>query len=179
MTTRSTDPFLSSLSWLMPAPALNPLQAWGNYFSVAMKTGVMATELVIASQQTIAQRAALLAGSSWPPSKALQKEIFIMGSEKVTAANAAASAWLGSAPALNQQMTELSQAPWDMSSTLLAYNSLETVADFQHAQQQWLQSVWKSQRAVLEFWSSAARAAQGSLRHYHAPAMANARRLTK
>ena len=146
-----------------------PWKAWSDCVSSVMNTTLLATELAVASQQTIAYRLALMGRADWPSRAADRRELQRMGEEKLTAASRAAEAWSGDLPAIGQQFMKLLSTPWDLATAMVAVNSLETAADISHAQQHCCDAVLRSQRVVLDFWSSAARAAEGPLRHYQSP----------
>ena len=135
-----------------------PWKTLSDCFTSVLNTTFFATELAVASQRSVAQQLAQMGQPGSP------------GGSEPQRSSRAKQPGAGNPPSLDQQMLKLLRSPWDLATAMVAVNSLETAADISHAQQHCCDAVLRSQRVVLDFWSSAARAAEGPLRHYQPPA---------
>lgn len=151
--------------------AFNPLMLWWD-------VAVMTQEMLTASASVIQKRTGRMASAGLSPSAADMREMKLMGSEKIAAAGASASAmarqWGASEMAIAQRATQqwlaLGGALW---SALSSTSPSQAVA----RSSKLVEASLRSARSGADIFSATGRVARSGLRPIHAAASANARRL--
>lgn len=151
--------------------AFNPLMLWWDI-------AVMSQELMVASATVIQKRTGRMAAAGLSPSASDMREMQLMGSEKIAAAGASASAmarqWGASEMALAQRAMQhwvaLGGAMWAALSSTSPSQALARSSRLVEASA-------RSARTGADVLNATGRVARSGLRPIHAAASANAKRL--